>query len=225
MTDILDERTCSPLFGIRRSVRYHNHRRRRARSGTPSPLRSRRSEPRPSWQASWAGPRTELVQATVSALVAAAGAIDLSVDTAAWCAQFIILEREFAHDCNLDNEHERLRIEAMEPSVVSFLDVICHYEFLWSLGDVRKLPRIPWLRRLAANRLSQTSYSCQSLGPAWISRKLWSGPSVRAGRGWTACRRRETMPAGPTVHRHHRWQPGTNRRRRRYRQAPARGRR
>ncbi|MDE0241111.1 MAG: hypothetical protein OXI95_04970 [bacterium] len=58
--------------------------------------------------------------------------------------QFIILEREFAHDCSLDNEHERLRIEAMEPSVVSFLDVMCHYELLWSLGEVRKLPRIPW---------------------------------------------------------------------------------
>ncbi|MDE0046515.1 MAG: hypothetical protein OXU19_11760 [bacterium] len=145
------------------------------------------------------------VPVVVSALVAVAGAIDLSVDTAAWCAQFIILEREFAHDCSLDNENERLRIEAMEPSVVSFLDVMCYYELLRSLGDVRKLPRIPWLQRLAVNRLSQTSYGCQSPGPAWISRKLWSSSSVRVSQRWNACRRREAIPAGPTVHRHHRW--------------------
>lgn len=172
MTESLDDRTYELLFGIRRSVRYHDHRRRFyeiwntvtvavATIGGSAAVASFLAEVELDW-----------IPAAVSALVAVAGVIDLSVGTArradqhgSLARQFVILEREFAHGRSLeDTEHERLtgerlRIEATEPTVLRLLDVMCHYELLRSLGEERKLPRIPWHRRLAANWFSQTHYA------------------------------------------------------------------
>lgn len=116
MTESLDERNCNLLVGVRRSVRYHDHRHRlyeiwntvTVAVATVGASASFLAKATPEW-----------VSVAVSALVAVVGANDLSVGTArradqhgSLARQFIILEREFAHGRSLDNdERERLRIE------------------------------------------------------------------------------------------------------------------
>ena len=172
MADQLDDRTYDLLFGIRRSVRYHNHRRRfyelwntftvtaalvGGSAGVVALL--------PQLGVSWLAP-------TMSALVAVVAALDLAVGTGRradlhgdLARQFIGLEQQFAHDRDLDDvEFEkltkaRLRIEASEPPVLRLLDAMCHFELLRSLGDERMHPRVPLRRRALAHWISQTDFA------------------------------------------------------------------
>ena len=168
----LDDPTYELLFDVRRSVRYHERRRRffeiwnsitvgAAAVGGSSAVATILSQPNWAWlPVAFAG--------TVSLL----GALDLVVGTARRAdrhgdlsRQFIALEQKFAHGRSLKvKEHEdlvreRLRIEASEPTILRLLDIMCYYEVLVSLGDKSKHPKIPWHRRKLAHWISQTDYA------------------------------------------------------------------
>ena len=172
VTDQLDDNTYDLLFGIRRSVRYHMHRRRFyelwntitvvvAVVGGSASVAAFLS----SWGMPWIAP-------AVSAFVAFVAACDLAVGTGRradrhgdLARQFIGLEQSFAHGRSLDEtEYEeltkaRLQIEASEPPILRLLDALCHFELLRALGDATKHPYIPLYRRVLANWFSQTSYA------------------------------------------------------------------
>ncbi len=172
MTEHLDRRTYDLLFGVRRSVRYHDRRRRfyemwnsatvaMGAIGGSAAVATVTAQLSPGW-----------LPAIAAAAVAVASAVDLAVGTARranhhgdLARQFIGLEQRFAHDRNLDDaEHEeltreRLRIEATEPPVLHLLNMLCHYELLRALGDERPRPPIPWMRAALANWLSQADYA------------------------------------------------------------------
>ena len=167
-----DERTYDLLFDVRRSVRYHERRRRffeiwnsitvgAAAVGGSAAVATILSTPNWAW-----------LPVAFAGAVSALGAIDLVVSTARRAGQhgdlsrqFIALEQKFAHGRNLeDAEHEelireRLRIEASEPTILRLLDVMCYYEVLVSLGDKSEHPKIPWHRRKLAHWISQTDYA------------------------------------------------------------------
>ena len=166
----LDERTYDLLFAVRRSVRYHDRRRRFYEIWNTITVAGAAI-------GGSAAVTTVLADSTVaSALTAAAVALlsatDLAVGTTR-CAnrhgdfarQFISLEREFAHGRDLDDDEypelvrRRLEIEASEPTTLRLLDAMCHFEILRSLGDAKPHPRVPWWRRVAAQFFSQTTYT------------------------------------------------------------------
>ena len=173
----LDNRTYDLLFAVRRSVRYHERRRRffeiwnsitvgTAAVGGSSAVATILSTPTWEW-----------LPIAFAGAVSALGVIDLVVSTARRAGQhgdlsrqFIALEQKFAHGRNLkDREHEelvreRLRIEASEPTILRLLDLMCHFEVLVSLGDKSQHPKIPWLRGKLAQWFSQTDYA-QTLRP------------------------------------------------------------
>lgn len=113
MTDHLDDRTYNLLFGIRRSVRYHNHRRRfyeTWNSLTTTIAAVFGSSAAAAWLTGapegWGWLPTVAV-----AFVGVVGAVDSAVGTArraymhgdlARC--FIHLEQRFSHGRNLDDE-------------------------------------------------------------------------------------------------------------------------
>ena len=170
--DKVDDRTYVLLFGVSRSVRYHNYRRRfyelwnsitvtisvlGGSAATATVLAITGDAP--------------LAVAALTALVALMSALDLAVSTvrkanhhAELARRFISLEKEFSHGKSLSDEqyerltNERLEIEAAEPPPLRLLDKMCHYELLKALGDKRKPPLIPWWRRFLAHSFSQTQY-------------------------------------------------------------------
>ena len=174
--DDLDNRTYDLLFAVRRSVRYHDRRRRfyeiwntvtvaGAAVGGSSAITALMAD-------------SAMISAVASASVALLGALDLAVGTARradrhgdLARQFVVLEQAFAHGRSLDDgEYEtltrrRLEIESSEPTVLRLLDAMCHFEVLRSLGDVKRHPRVPWLRRALSQWLSQTDYALR-LGEA-----------------------------------------------------------
>ena len=179
MRDHLDDRTYDLLFGIRRSVRYHDRRRRFYESwntftvfvatvGSSAAVAAFLAAAAPPWLA-----------AIAAAVVAVTAAADLAVGTARradrhgdLARQFFTLERRFVHDKNLTNDEyaeivdERLRIEATEPPTLRLLDALCHFEVLRSLGhDPSLMPRVPWVRRIAAQGFSQAEFAVR-LGAA-----------------------------------------------------------
>lgn len=176
MTSDLDDKTYELLFAVRRSVRYHDRRRRFYEIWNSFTVAGAVIGGSSAFAALMADSTT--VSAVLSAAVAMLGALDLAVGTARradrhgdLARQFITLEQDFAHGRDLeDDEYEaltrrRLAIEASEPAVLRLLDTMCHFEVLRSLGDATRHPRIPWMRRAAAQWMSQTSYAL-SLGEA-----------------------------------------------------------
>lgn len=165
----LDDRTYGLLFGVRRSVRYHNHRRRFYEVWNTSTV-AIATVGGSGAVIGFFGPHS-WISAALACLVALVGAIDLAVGTSR-CAnlhtdlarRFIDLEQHFSHGRNLsDDEHAeltraRLQIEAGEPPTLRLLDEICHHELLRALGDKREPPSIPLWRRLMANWLVQLNY-------------------------------------------------------------------
>lgn len=180
MTDHLDDRTYDLLFGIRRSVRYHNHRRQffeRWNSLTATVAAVFGSSAALAWLTG-APEGWGWVPAVAAAIVGALGAVDLAVGTArraythgdlARC--FIHLEQMFSHGGNLDDQtfkvvtQKRLEIEASEPPILRLLDVLCHFELLRALGEAIEHPKIPRRRRILAHWLSQAYYA-RSLYPS-----------------------------------------------------------
>lgn len=176
MTSDLDDKTYELLFAVRRSVRYHDRRRRFYEIWNTITVAGAVIGGSSAFAALMADSTT--VSVFFSALVALVGALDLAVGTARradrhgdLARQFIALEQDFARGRSLeDDEYEaltrrRLAIEASEPPVLRLLDAMCHFEVLRSLGDAKRHPRIPWVRRAASQWLSQTSYAL-SLGEA-----------------------------------------------------------
>lgn len=181
VTDHLDERTFDLLFGIRRSVRYHSHRRRfyeiwNAVTVTVGAIGGSSAATLflgdLSGDAGW-------IPGALAGIVAIFSAFDLAVGTGRradrhgdLARQFIGLEQRFAHGHDLDDkQHEeltraRLQIEAAEPTVLRLLDAMCHYELMRSLGDNQPFPRVPWWRRVLAHCLSQTDYALALGKPA-----------------------------------------------------------
>ena len=178
MTSDLDYKTYSLLFAVRRSVRYHDRRRRFYEiwnTFTEAGIGIGGS----SAIATFIAGSTvfHLVFSAAVAVVAVSAAFGRAVGGIARRAdrhgdlarQFIALEQEFAHGRNLENDEcealtrRRLAIEASEPPVLRLLDAMCHFEVLRSLGDATRHPRVPWVRRAASQWLSQTNYAL-SLG-------------------------------------------------------------
>ena len=161
------------LFGIRRSVRYHMHRRRFYEIWNTVTIVlgvAGGSTAFTGFVATFP-PEFALFPPIAALIVTVFSAVDLAVGTARmadrhadFARQFIHLEKEFSHDKSLtDKEHERivgerLDIEAGEPAPLRLLDVMCHYEILKSLGDARTPPRIPFWRRIFVHFVSQSDF-------------------------------------------------------------------
>ncbi len=172
MLENLDDPTYDLLFSIRRSVRYHKHRRRFYEAWNTLTI-----------TVALIGGSSSVVIAVgdlwpnylplIPAVVTIVAIIDLAVGTSvrkaghhgelAW--RFIQLEKAVPIDISLSKEEiekvkkERLEIEASEPSIMRLLDVMCHYEILKSYGHEKSLPKVPFLRRFMIHFFSQTSYA------------------------------------------------------------------
>jgi len=173
MANELDDRTYALLFGVRRSVRYHSHRRRfyEIWNSVTVTLSVLGGSSAATAIISDIPEALEWLPASFAALVAIIAALDLAIGTARRAdvhsdlsRRFIGLEQRFAPGKNLtDDEYEaitraRLEIEAGEPTILRLLDLMCHYELLRAIGDKSKHPQFPWLRRKSAHWLSQGDY-------------------------------------------------------------------
>lgn len=161
MDDDLDKKSHDLLFGIRRSVRYHNRRRlffdRFHKitvslslifgSVTVSIALSQVARP---------------VVSVFAALVAVFAAIDLVFDAPQFARihndlarRFIDLEREMVVLPSLSEEDirnftaRRLEIEADEPPVLRVLNILCHNELMRAMGYADDLlVKISWPKRV-----------------------------------------------------------------------------
>ena len=182
-TKKLDDRTYDLLFSIRRSVLYHQRRRRfyenwNALTVAFAAIGSSAAATAFAVDIGWGG-----FPVIVSGLVAFLSAFDLAIGTARagdhyaeLARSFISLEKQFAHGKNLDDgEVEqitkgRLEIEASEPTTLRLLDILCHFELLRATGDERPYPAIRWWRRRLAHCLSQDDYA-QQIAATWYQTK------------------------------------------------------
>ena len=170
--DNLESRKDDLLFGVRRSSRYHNHRRRfyelwntttvgLAAVGGLGTIATLQLE---------SGLYSILIALSVSAF----GAIDLAVGASRRANQhaeiardFVLLEAEFVKSNPIeepiltDLTSKRLVIESREPAKLHLLDAMCHFELLRAMGDAAEHHRIPWWRRALANLVSQADYAQQ----------------------------------------------------------------
>ena len=170
--DNLESRKDDLLFGVRRSSRYHNHRRRfyelwntttvgLAAVGGLGTIATLQLE---------SGLYSILIALSVSAF----GAIDLAVGASRRANQhaeiardFVLLEAEFVKSNPIeepiltDLTSKRLVIESREPAKMHLLDAMCHFEVLLAMGDTTDPYRIPWWRKKLANLISQASYAQQ----------------------------------------------------------------
>jgi hypothetical protein len=162
------------LFGIRRSIRYHN--RRRAHFDRINNLSSFvsvlfSSAAIASLLAS--GGRAFLLVA--AALVSLVSAVNLVVGASRrarehsdFAKRFVILERDLAGVSNPTDEdirrwtQRRLDIEADEPPVLKVLDSICHNEQVRSMGyDAQQYVPITRLQRALAQFKDVSDYKIQ----------------------------------------------------------------
>ena len=174
----LDDRTYTLLFGIRRSVLYHGHRRRfyeiwnsltvfMASIGGSAAVAAFIS----------ASPNVNVYAVVPSVIVAVVSALDMAVGTARranlhtlLAQQFIMLEKRFPASANLkDDEYAeikaaRLDIESSEPTALRLLDVVCDDQLFMSMGGQAKF-RIPWYRRWLAHWFSQVGYIQKHISP------------------------------------------------------------
>ncbi|MCY3986407.1 MAG: hypothetical protein OXF23_05125 [Candidatus Dadabacteria bacterium] len=164
------------LFGIRRSIRYHTHRRRFfeawntltvsiAMLGSSSAIVSFIALAEAETTSPW-------IPIAISAFVAFTGALDFAIGTGRrsnehgdLARQFISLEIEFGTDqepseVDLDRlTKERLKIEAREPVALRLLDAMCHYELLRAMGDESDHPRVSLFRRSLMHFFSQAVFA------------------------------------------------------------------
>ena len=168
----LDDRTYDLLFAVRRSVRYHIHRRRFFESWNTFTITVTVFGGSATFAAVISKLDLGAAVLIAPALVTLLAAIDLAVGTGKrgnehgdLARQFISLEQEFSHGNDLtDVEHERLlrrrlEIEASEPPDFRLLDAMCHFELLRAKGDEDKHPHVPWYRRLIMHFFSQAMFA------------------------------------------------------------------
>ena len=172
MLDKLDDTNFDLLFSIRRSVRYHMHRRRFYEAWNTYTI-----------TVALVGGSVSLVAFLGNylhdylpiflAFVSLVAIIDLAFGPTVRKAGhhgelarcFIELEKIFAKGENLTKDQievatkQRLEIEASEPPIMRLLDVMCHYEIMKSIGHEKPLPRIPLWRRIIVHIGSQTTYA------------------------------------------------------------------
>ncbi len=160
-----DHRIHNLLFGVRRSIRYHNRRRMffdrwatftsaiSVIFGSATVL------------ALLKGQGGELYAALAATTVTLFSAVDLVVGTsktarlhADLSRRFIGLEKEIiatpspTEDDMIRLAGSRLDIEADEPPVLRVLDSLCHNEMLRAMGyDKEQFLRIRWYQRIAPN--------------------------------------------------------------------------
>ena len=171
MIEDLDEKTYEILFSIKRSILYHQHRRR--------------------FYETWHN-ITILISLTfgfitvgfllsdmhkylniiVASVVATISMLDLAKNPnqksnlhADFARKFINLETQIDLNTSLSNKKyslilkERLNIESNEPSILHLLNALCHYQILRSLGDEVMHPIIPCWRRVLSHFFSQENYA------------------------------------------------------------------
>ena len=178
-TKELDDRTYDLLFSIRRSVRYHQRRRRFYENWNSITVASAAIGSSAAAAAFAVGVGWSAFPVIISGLVAFLSAFDLAIGTARsgdlhaeLARKFNSLEQRFAHGKNLDDSEVeqitkgRLEIETNEPTTLRLLDILCHFELLRSAGDKRQYPAIRWWRRKLAHWLSQDDYA-QQIAAAW----------------------------------------------------------
>lgn len=179
----IDDRTYDLLFSIRRSIRYHQRRRRFYENWNSLTVAAAAIGSSAAATAFATGIGWTAFPVIVSGLIAFLSAFDLAVGTARsgdlhseLARKFISLEQQFAHGNNLD-DHEveqitkgRLEIEANEPTTLRLLDILCHFELLRATGDERPHPAIRWWRRKLAHWLSQDDYA-QQIAATWYRTK------------------------------------------------------
>ena len=171
------ERDHSQLFGVRRSVRYHVHRRRYFEFLTTATTTISFLGASAVGITHYASlPGLEWLPVLFGGLVALVNALSLSIGSsrmanlhADLARQFGELEKRFDPTQPLgDDEYkqrvnERLKIEATVPPTKRLLDVMCHYELMRAMGYSDTHPKIPWCRRALAHVFSQPTYAV-SLG-------------------------------------------------------------
>ena len=160
------------LFGVRRSVRYHVHRRRFFEFLTTSTTTisflgasavgiTHYADLEPSW-----------LPVLLGGVVALVNALSLSIGTsrmanlhAELARRFSELESRFDPTKPLTDEeyhkrvNERLTIEADVPPTKRLLDAMCHFELKRAMGYTEKPPRIPWIRRVTAHLISYPTFA------------------------------------------------------------------
>ena len=170
MADNLERQVHDLLFGVRRSSRYHMHRRQFFEScNTLTVILSLIGGSGafimffvPIWP--W-------LQPVMAGLVSLAAAVNLAIGTVRradhhgqLARQFIELEMQFA-ERDLDKKaideltKARLHIEMEEPPIKRLLDALCHFELLVALGYETKNPSVPLWRRAMMHVVSQASYA------------------------------------------------------------------
>ena len=167
MTSSLEEnlkrRTSDQLFGVRRSCRYHNHRRRFYEIWNTCTVALA------ALGGSFAATTFVLLDqtwpsVTLALAVSFAGAVDLAVGAsrranqhAELSREFVFLEAVFISNSDIDDSalaeltRKRLEIESREPTELRLLDAMCHFELLRAMGDAKEHPKIPWRRRKLAH--------------------------------------------------------------------------
>ena len=172
MEETTRDRDHHQLFGVRRSVRYHVHRRRFFEFLTTATTTisffgataagiTHANVTDPTW-----------LPIFFAGIVALVNALSLSIGTSRLASihsdlarRFVDLESRFDPTEPLTDEEyknrvkERLAIEATVPPTKRLLDVLCHFELMRAMGYPDEPPKIPWRRRVMAHVFSQATYA------------------------------------------------------------------
>lgn len=165
------------LFGVRRSVRYHNRRRRffdnLNRWKTALALLSGSAA-----MVTILAKMDPALPLAASAFVTVVSTLDLVLGTttkarlhADLARRFLDLERKMTllqepsvEDLRTSTA-DRLLIEADEPPIMRVVDILCHNELLLAMGhDPRECCAVPWYKRLLAPVISMSAEGLQTVG-------------------------------------------------------------
>ena len=174
--DKLTEQSYELLFGIRRSVRYHEHRWRFYEVWATLTVAVSLLGGILVAGVSIYFPSDPWLPAVFGGVIALMNVTSLSVGVfrkadlhANIISSFVQLESRFPPGFELTEEQyedihrERLVIEKTEPPVLRLLDVICHFEILRAMGYQYEKPNISLCRRILARFISQSHFA-EALG-------------------------------------------------------------
>ncbi|MFC1798760.1 hypothetical protein ACFLZL_03025 [Thermodesulfobacteriota bacterium] len=174
-TDEIDEAFHNLLFGVRKSIRYHNRRRRffDSISKFTSIIAALSGSATIITVLAKAGNHWVISFATIVAIFSI---IDLVVGTAEsarnhndFAKRFFDLEKSiitnkvYTDDILAELTSRRLDIEADEPPPLKVLDVICHNELVRALGyDDSELAQVTWCQRLFSQYFDLKEYKIKA---------------------------------------------------------------